>query len=129
MNPKTIKIVYWTLTILFALSAIGDAMGGLTMAKPGVDAMHHLGYPLYLMTFLSILKLLGVVAIVQTKFQTIKEWAYAGFAFTFIGAFASRASMGDGIGLLIIPLVMLVILFAMHYFWRKFEQVNVPGLV
>jgi hypothetical protein len=124
MNPKTIKIVYWTLTILFALSEIGDAMGGLTKAKAGVDAMQHLGYPLYLMPFLSILKLLGVVAILQTKFQNIKEWAYAGFAFIFLGAFVSRASMGDGVGLLIIPLVMLAILFAMYYFWRKFEQVK-----
>jgi hypothetical protein len=124
MNPKTIKIVYWTLTILFALSAIGDAMGGLTKAKAGVDAMQHLGYPLYLMSFLSILKLLGVVAILQTNFRNIKEWAYAGFAFIFIGAFVSRVSMGDGAGLLIIPLVILAILFTMYYFWRKFEQIK-----
>ncbi len=121
MNPKTIKIVYWALTILFALSNIGDATGGLMKAQAGIDSMQHLGYPLYVMTFLSILKLLGVVAILQTKFTTIKEWAYAGFAFTFIGAFASHAFTGDGPGLLSIPLVMLAYLFVLYYFWRKFE--------
>jgi hypothetical protein len=124
MNPKTIKIVYWTLTILFALANIADAMGGLMKAQAGIDSMQHLGYPLYVMTFLSILKLLGVVAILQTKFTTIKEWAYAGFAFTFFGAFASHAFVGDGGGLLSIPLVMLAYLFVLYYFWRKVELVK-----
>jgi hypothetical protein len=124
MKPKTIKIVHWILIILFCLSAIGDAGGGLAKAKAGVEGMQHLGYPLYLMTFLSVLKLLGVVALLQTRYQTIKEWAFAGFAFTFIGAFVSRASVGDKGAFLIIPLVMVAILFVTHYFWRKYEQIK-----
>jgi hypothetical protein len=124
MKPKTIKIVYWVLIVLFCLSAIGDAMGGLTKAKPGVEAMEHLGYPLYLMPFLSVLKLLGVIALLQTKIQNVKDWAFAGFAFTFIGAFVSRASVGDSGAFLIIPLVMLALLFVIYYFWRKFELVK-----
>ena len=124
MKPKTIKITYWVLIILFCLSAVGDAMGGLTKAKAGVEGMQHLGYPLYLMTYLSVLKLLGVIALLQTKFQTIKEWAFAGFAFTFTGAFFSRASLGDSGAFLIIPMVMLAILFVTYYFWRKFERVK-----
>lgn len=124
MNPKTIKAVYWILIVLFCLSAIGDAMGGLTKAKAGIEGMQHLGYPLYLMTFLSILKLLGAIALLQTRFQTIKEWAFAGFAFTFIGAFISRASIGDSGALLIIPTIMLGILFITYYFRIKFEQLQ-----
>src|SRR5260370_33274104 len=124
MKAKTIKITYWVLIILFCLSAVGDAMGGLTKAKAGVEGMQHLGYPLYLMTYLSVLKLLGVIALLQTKFQTIKEWAFAGFAFTFTGAFFSRASLGDSGAFLIIPMVMLAILFVTYYFWRKFERVK-----
>jgi DoxX-like family len=124
MNPKTIKIAYWVLTILFALANIADATGGLMKAQAGIDSMRHLGYPLYVMTFLSILKLLGVVAILQTKFTTIKEWAYAGFAFTFIGALISHGSVGDRGILLIIPLIMLAYLLVLYYFWREFEQVK-----
>ncbi|MDB5024130.1 MAG: hypothetical protein JWP78_1885 [Mucilaginibacter sp.] len=122
MKPKTIKIVYWVLVILFCLSAIGDAIGGLTKAKLGIEGLQHLGYPLYLMSFLSVLKLLGVTALLQTKFQSIKEWAFAGFAFTFLGAFVSKVFVGDGITILLPPVIMLIILFVLYYFWRKQEQ-------
>ena len=69
MSAKTIKITYWVLNILFCLSHVGDAIGGLTQAKAGVDAMQAMGYPLYLMSFLAILKLLGVIALLQDKFK------------------------------------------------------------
>ncbi len=125
MKPKTIKIVYWVLIILFCLSAIGDAVGGLTKAKAGVEGLQHLGYPLYLMTFLSVLKLLGAIALLQTKFQNIKEWAFAGFAFSFIGAFVSKVFVGDSIAILLPPVIMLIVLFVLYYFWRKQEQLVV----
>jgi len=60
----------------------------------------------------------------QTKFNIIKEWAYAGFAFNFIGAIASRAFVHDEFSLLIPPLVMLVIMFVTYYFWKKQDQLN-----
>jgi hypothetical protein len=125
MKPKTIKIVYWVLIILFCLSATGDAMGGLMKAKPGIEGLQHLGYPLYLMPFLSVLKLLGVIALLQTKFQNIKEWAFAGFAFIFIGAFVSKVFIGDSIAILLPPVIMLIVLFVLYYFWRKQEQLVV----
>jgi hypothetical protein len=124
MKSKTIRIIYWVLTGLFCLSAAADAGGGLAKAQIGIDGMQHLGYPLYLMTFLSILKLLGIIALLQTRFRLIKEWAFAGFAFVFIGAAFSKAAVGDSIGILIAPLLMLVVLFVIYYFWRKVEQVK-----
>jgi hypothetical protein len=69
-------------------------------------------------------KILGAIAILQNKYKTIKEWAFAGFAINFIGAFASRAFMGDAIGLLIPPLVVLAVMFVVYYFWKKFETVK-----
>jgi hypothetical protein len=122
MKSKTIKIIYWVLTVLFCLSAAADAGGGLAKAQAGIDGMQHLGYPLYLMTFLSILKLLGVVALLQTRFRLIKEWTFAGFAFVFIGAAFSKAAVGDNVGILIVPLIMLMILFIVYFFWRIVEQ-------
>ncbi|MGZ3767531.1 MAG: DoxX family protein [Mucilaginibacter sp.] len=119
MNQKTSKTTYWVLITLFCLFSIGDAFGGLTKAKAGVESMQHLGYPIYLMPFLSVLKLSGVIALLQNRFKTIKEWAFAGFAFTFIGAFVSRAAMGDSGAFLVMPPLMLVILFVIYYLWRK----------
>src|ERR1700761_9681616 len=111
MKPKTIKIWYWILTVLFALAMLGDAYGGITKQQAGVDVLNHLGYPLYNLPMFGVAKLLGVIAILQNRFRTVKEWAFAGFAFNFIGAFVSRAIVGDGAGDLIPPLVALLFLF------------------
>jgi len=121
MNAKTVRILYWTLTCLFALFTLGDAFGGITKQQAGIDVLKHLGYPDYIMPFLGVAKLLGVAAILQQKLQTIKEWAYGGFAFNFIGAFVSRAVLGDAAGMLLIPLVALAIMFASYFLWRQMK--------
>ncbi|HEY4194287.1 MAG TPA: DoxX family protein [Mucilaginibacter sp.] len=124
MNPKTVKVTYWTLLILFCLFHIMDAIGGLSKAQAGIDAMNAMGYPIYLMTFLSVLKLLGVVALLQDKFKTIKEWAFAGFSFSLIGAAVSHACIHDQVAFIVLPIVFLGILLTLYYFWRKFEQLQ-----
>lgn len=122
MKPKTIKIWYWILTILFALFMLMDGIGGITRQQAGQDVLKHLGYPMYALSIFGIAKLLGVIAILQNKFKTIKEWAYAGFAFNFIGAAASRAFASDGFGLIVAPLVALAFMFVVYFFWKKYEQ-------
>lgn len=119
MKPKTVKIIYWILTVLFALAMLGDAYGGLTKQQAGVDVLNHLGYPLYNLPMFGVAKLLGAIAILQNKFRTVKEWAFAGFTFNFIAAFLSRAIVGDSIGLLVPPLVMLTVMFVTYYFWKN----------
>lgn len=119
MNPKTTRTVYWILLILFCAFHVMDAAGGLMKAKAGVDAMNQMGYPLYLMPVLSVFKLLGVVALLQNQYKTIKEWAFAGFAFTLIGAAVSHAYIHDIAAFIIMPVVFLAILFVLYYCWRK----------
>lgn len=121
MNPKTIKIIYWVVTILFALSMIGDAFGGITEQMQGQVVLKHLGYPIYNMPMYGVAKLLGAIAILQPKFKTIKEWAYAGFTFNFLSAIISRIIVGDGIADLIPPFVIMGIMFASYFLWKKVE--------
>lgn len=116
---KKLKTWYWITTIIFALMMIMDGVGGITQQEAGKEVLKHLGYPMYLLIIVGIAKLLGAASILQNKFTTIKEWAYAGFAINFIGAFASRAFVGDGISLLIPPLVALVIMFIPYILWKK----------
>jgi len=124
MKPKTVKITYWCLIVLFSLAMLGDAFGGITKQQAGIDVLNHLGYPIYIMPFMGYLKVLGVIALLQTKFRVLKEWAFAGFAFTFIGAAVSRAAMGDGAGMVAMPLVMLAVLLVTYWFWRKYDALN-----
>ncbi|HEY4197469.1 MAG TPA: DoxX family protein [Mucilaginibacter sp.] len=124
MSPRAIKITYWVLNILFCLFHVMDAIGGLSKAKAGVDAMNAMGYPIFLMPFLAVLKLLGVIALLQDKFKTIKEWAFAGFAFTLIGATISHAAINDKVAFIVMPVVFLAVLFSLYYFWRKLELIK-----
>ena len=126
MNPKTIRVTYWVLNIIFCLFHVMDAVVGLSKAKAGVDAMNAMGYPIYLMIFLAVLKLLGVVALLQNKYKTIKEWAFAGFSFTLIGAAVSHICVNDPLLFIVMPIVFLALLFTLYYFWRKMEQTTQP---
>lgn len=109
MSSKTIHILYRTLTILFAAAILMDATGGLIMAKEGIEALQQLGYPIYLMRFLGVLKILGVAAILVPGFPRVREWAFAGFAFNFAAALFSWAAVGNGTNV-IFPLIMLAVL-------------------
>jgi uncharacterized membrane protein YphA (DoxX/SURF4 family) len=118
---KKLTTWYWIATIIFALMMIMDGFGGVTQQEAGKEVFKHLGYPMYMLIIVGIAKLLGAVSILQHKYTTIKEWAYAGFAINFIGAFASRAFVGDGVSLLIPPLVALVIMFIPYILWKKLK--------
>ncbi len=122
MNPKTIKILYWSLTIFFALFMLMDGFGGISRQQAGIEVMKHLGYPVYALSIFGIAKILGAVALLQTRFATIKEWAYAGFTINFIGAMMSRAYAGDGIGWMLFPLIPLGVMFTSYFFWKRFQQ-------
>jgi DoxX-like family len=75
------------------------------------------------MSIFGIAKLPGAVVILQTKFYVIKEWAYAGFSFNFIGAMKSRWFVDDQPGWILFPLIPLIIMFASYFLWKKYVTV------
>lgn len=122
MNMKTIKILYWVLLVIFCLFHVADGFGGIMKTQAGIDAMNKLGMPAYLMPFLGTLKILGVIALVQNKFKTIKEWAFAGFTFTLTGAAVANACAANSqVAFVIMPIGFLLVLFLIYYCWRKLE--------
>jgi len=123
---KKLTTWYWIITIIFALMMIMDGFGGITQQEAGKEVFKHLGYPMYMLIIVGVAKLLGAVSILQNKYAVVKEWAYAGFAINFIGAFVSRAFVGDGVSLLVPPLVALVIMFIPYILWKKL-QANVKN--
>lgn len=91
---KTI-VFYWVFTgLLSALMLVGSIPDILSVPE-AVALFDHLGYPAYLLPFIGVAKLLGVVAILVPGFPRIKEWAYAGFVFDLAGAMYSSISVGD----------------------------------
>lgn len=121
---KKIKIAYWSVTILFALAMLQSGIVQLIQSEGSKEVMALLGYPMYLLTILGVAKLLGAVVLVLKMFKTLKEWAYAGFAFDFIGASASGVYIGET-QVIIVPLVFLLVMFLSYFLWKRMEQSKV----
>ena len=127
MTAKTINILYWTFTILFALLMIFASVGGIQPSQQAIELIHDsLGYPIYFIRFISVVKLIGVVAILIPSFNRIKEWAYAGLFFDLAAAvYSSIASSGKFDPLLITMLIWIIPGILSYVFWhkRKLKQV------
>lgn len=113
---KIKKISFWILTILFGALMTLSGILYLTQQPAIVQALHQLGYPDYLLRILGTAKLLGVVALLQTRYTVLKEWAYAGFTINLVGAAWSHAANGASIA---VPLVLLLILAGSYLIWKQ----------
>ncbi len=123
MTVKTTKTIYWILLILFSAFFAFDAIGGLMQVEAGKQAMLQLGYPFYLMTITGVTKILGILALLQNKFPTLKEWAFAGFTINFIGASASWYFADGPTFNVIFPWIMLAVLFVIYFLWKKIKTI------
>ncbi|QHI38843.1 hypothetical protein IMCC3317_42430 [Kordia antarctica] len=93
---KTQKIIYYVATGLLSMLMLFSA-GMYILNNAEVSGMFtNFGYPTYIIYPLAIAKILGVIAIWQTKSQVLKEWAYAGFFFDLILAFFAHYMISDG---------------------------------
>src|SRR6476620_11843331 len=113
------KIIYWIATIWLALGMLATGSGQLFKMKNGqggADMITHLGYPVYLLTFLGIWKILGAIAVLIPKFPLLKEWAYAGFFFIMAGAIFSHIASGDPVNEIFPALLLLVLIVVSWYF-------------
>ena len=127
MKPKTIKIIYWVVTILFSLFMLYSGIVEVMQNEQAREVMRHLGYPIYLNTIIGVAKILGALAILQWKFRILKEWAYAGFTIDFIGAGASIYFAGDGILMALSVLIFLAVMFLSYFLWKKVDKFTITS--
>lgn len=120
MSPKAIKITYWIVTLLFSAFMLFSGIVELMQTESAQNALTDLGYPVYLNFIIGIAKILGVIAIVQTKYKTIKEWAYAGFTIDLVGAGASFVLNGAGFASSLFMVPFLAVLFASYALSKKY---------
>ena len=98
---------YWITTGLFCAALTFSGLAHALGLGPIPEAMKALGYPPYVSTLLGVAKLAGVVALLAPGHPILKEWAYAGFTFNLLGAFASHLFAGDPIVEALPPLALL----------------------
>ena len=115
---KGSKVLFWSVTLLFAVPMALAGVGELIGLPAGVAILAQLGYPRYLLSFLGLAKVLGVAALVADRYPRLKEWAYAGFAFTLLGACYSHLASGQLLNALN-PIAIGVVGVASYLVWRR----------
>ena len=125
MQVNSLKRYYWVATIIFALLLIADGLGGVMQADAGMEVFVQLEYPMYLLQIIGIAKVLAGFAIVQTKWKTLKEWAFAGYAIDCVGATLSHMYSHSSAFEILLPFIFLAIASIPYFLWKKMEQHHV----
>ena len=116
---KKQNTLYWILTALMSAFMLMGALPDVVRSATALAWFVHLGYPSYLLPFIGIAKILGVIAILSRATQRLKEWAYAGLVFDLLGAFYSHVSVGDSISGWIFSVIGLLLVAASYIAYRK----------
>jgi hypothetical protein len=123
---KKINILYWICTgMLIPAIGIGSVFG-IVPNEESLKVFATLGYPAYIVPFLSVAKLLGLIAIFIPGYPRLKEWAYAGIAFDVIGAIYSILAIGSPLTHSIFPALALLFLFGSYFLYHKKQQQSKP---
>ena len=129
MQPKTINILYWIFTILFAALMIFSAYGSILVNEDAKTLIHtQLGYPVYFIPFTGWAKLIGAIVILIPGLKTIKEWAYAGLFFDLIAVVYSSIALAGKIDpMMAFMLVWFVPGILSYIFWKKKMKTDIRG--
>jgi hypothetical protein len=113
---KTNQIIFWLTTGIIGLMMVFSAYLYLTSPQLA-EAFIHLGFPSYFRIELAIAKILGAIILLIPQIPArIKEWAYAGFAITFVSAIVAHIALNDSF---IPPLVFLVLLGVSNFYYHR----------
>lgn len=121
MQPKTINILYWVFTVLFAGLMVFSSIGGIGPNEETKKMLHEgFGYPVYFIQFISVAKIIGSVAILIPGLKKIKEWAYAGLFFDLSGAVFSIIATAPSFDPKMLGMLIFIISGILsYYFWNK----------
>ncbi len=124
MEPKTIRVLYWVCTVIFALLMAFSAIPNIIKNEDSIKLLHDLlGYPVYLIPFLGLAKLSGSIIILLPGLKKIKEWAYAGLFFDLAGAVYSNIAVTAHFDpMMLFMLAWIIPGILSYYFWNKKES-------
>jgi DoxX-like family len=106
------SIAYWLVSAPVLLETAAGAQWDLAQTPYVREVMQHLGYPLYFLTIMGVAKVLALAALLAPRFVRLKEWAYAGLFFVYVGAASSHFAAHDPPALVVVPAVFAAITLA-----------------
>jgi len=103
------KTAYWVSTGIVALMLL-MALMYLSGNEQVVTGFTKAGYPQHLRIVLGMAKPTAAIVLLLPGLALLKEWAYAGVTITWIMAFISAYTSGEGAQVWTVPLVLLGLL-------------------
>ncbi|WP_103020481.1 DoxX family protein [Salinibacter altiplanensis] len=120
------KYLYWGSTSLVALFMMVSATLYFVADGPAA-AFKRLGFPDYFRIELGIAKLAGAVVLVAPLPRALKEWAYAGFAISFVSAVIAHAAVGDPPSELLPPGIAFALLMTSYVTYHRYYRPESPS--
>ncbi|WHI48444.1 DoxX family protein [Microbulbifer sp. JMSA004] len=117
-------VIFYVASSMFAVLMMISGMAKLTGQEAIVQATVDLGYPLYLLKILGTAYLIGAIAILQSKFETLKQWGYAGFSIALTGAAGSHLLAGQALSTALPATVLLAVLAIVVTLNAKLTRLN-----
>lgn len=111
-NTRGQVALYWIVSSPVLLETAVGIQWDLARTPYVVDVLTRLGFPPYFATILGISKILALVALLAPRTPRLKEWAYAGLLFVFVGAAACHLAIGDTAVAVTTPLVLAAVTLA-----------------
>lgn len=123
---KKTTVFYWIFTGLFAALMLGSAIPDVMSSPVAVEGFARMGLPAYLVPFIGVAKVLGVIAILVPGYPRIREWAFAGLMIDLAGAtYCIAATVGATAALsMALPLALGVLAYIFH---QRRQSVGQPG--
>lgn len=119
---KKTRIIFWVVTgllaVMLGIGAVYDAIS----APEAVAHVTRIGYPAYIVPFLGVAKILGVIAILIPGYPKIKEWAYAGIFYDLLGAFYSHIAFGDGPDMWAGFIIGFILIAVSYIYYHKLQR-------
>ena len=124
MSSKTTKIIYRIATLALAVFILPGLF--FMNSEMAIEGMKHVGLTdaVRLQQLLWYASPVAILAIIIGNFlpmivwSRIKEWAYAGLSFIYLGAFWAHLQLGDPLPMVLMPLVVFGVLMISYHMWH-----------
>lgn len=116
---KRTKVIYWVVTGIMSAFMLMASVPDVLRVPDAIAMFTHLGYPAYLLPFIGVAKILGVVAVLVPGFPRLKEWAYAGLVIDLVGALYSHLSVSDPPSVWIFAIIGLILVLGSYVSYRS----------
>jgi hypothetical protein len=101
-------VTYWAVSLPFMAETALGIQWDLQRGEYVKELLDKIRFPYYFRTTLGVSKVLALAALLVPGFPRLKEWAYAGITFVYVGAAASHITVHDGAADVVPPLILAV---------------------